>query len=159
MITLRLATLDDLRTLDLLQREVMAGGWGEEAFATYLSNGNSLCLVAQQGEGPDGFIVARAAGGEAEILNIAVAEAARRRGVGGALVRASIAWSVERHAAEVIYIEVAEGNRAARAFYHQLGFTAFGRREQYYRHGRDRPEAAIIMRLALDPAHREGSPQ
>ena len=56
---------------------------------------------------PDGFILARAAGGEAEILTLAVMPAARRQGIGRALVPAAA-----RHAqglgAESLFLEVGD---------------------------------------------------
>jgi ribosomal-protein-alanine N-acetyltransferase len=79
----------------------------------------------------DGFILARAAGGEAEILTLAVVPAARRRGIGRALV-----LSAARHAqglgAERFFLEVRDGNDPALRLYTGLGFTAAGRRKAYY---------------------------
>jgi ribosomal-protein-alanine N-acetyltransferase len=80
---------------------------------------------------PDGFILARAAAGEAEILTIAVSPPARRRGIGRILVRAA-ASHARKLGADTMFLEVATGNDAARRLYAGVGFTAAGLRKAYY---------------------------
>ena len=92
---------------------------------------------------PDGFVLARVAGGEAEILTLAVAPYARGRGLGRALLRAAIAQA-ERAGAEEMFLEVGSDNQAALALYAGLGFVNVGWRKAYYR-GRD----AAVLRLSL----------
>jgi ribosomal-protein-alanine N-acetyltransferase len=92
---------------------------------------------------PDGFILARAAGGEAEILTLAVVPAARRKGVGRALVRAAANHSQALGAA-ALFLEVGVDNSAALALYAGLGFTKVGARKAYY-DGID----AQLLRLSL----------
>ena len=92
---------------------------------------------------PEGFILARVAGGEAEILTLAVAPSARRKGFGRALVR-----SAAVHAATLcstsLFLEVSDRNDAAQAVYRGLGFVTVGRRKAYYAN-----EDADILRLPL----------
>ncbi|MCU1257537.1 MAG: rimI [Bryobacterales bacterium] len=73
---------------------------------------------------------------EAEILNLAVDPAFRRRGAATALVAA-----VPR---SMIFLEVRESNHAALSFYRKAGFTTAGVRFGYYH---SPPESAIVMRL------------
>jgi [ribosomal protein S18]-alanine N-acetyltransferase len=79
----------------------------------------------------DGFILARAAGDEAEILTLAVAPAARRHGLGGALVRQA-AIHAQSLGAAILFLEVATGNVAASHLYAGLGFCPVGLRKGYY---------------------------
>jgi ribosomal-protein-alanine N-acetyltransferase len=92
---------------------------------------------------PDGFILARAAGGEAEILTIAVSPPARRRGIGHILIQAA-ASHAQKLGADTLFLEVATGNDAARRLYAGAGFTAAGLRKAYYG-----AEDALILKANL----------
>ena len=80
-----------------------------------------------------GLIIARKAGGEAEILTLAVVPGSRRLGIARALVE-----RVALAAGDVTwFLEVAAGNTPALALYGHLGFTECGRRRDYYGQGQD----------------------
>ena len=103
----------------------------------------ALFLVAEEGERIAGYVVALEAADEGEILNLAVAPAGRRRGLGRALVEAMLDALRSRGVGQV-YLEVRESNATARALYASRGFKEVGRRKEYYR----RPvEDAIVLRL------------
>lgn len=91
----------------------------------------------------DGFVLARVAGDEAEILTLAVAPAARGRGLGRALLQAVIRRATEMGAAS-LFLEVGADNSAALALYAGLGFTRVGMRKAYYNDG-----DALVLRLPL----------
>jgi len=75
-------------------------------------------------------------------MNVAVAPAKRRSGLGRGLVAEIISVMAARGVRQV-YLEVRESNAAARALYAAQGFREVGRRKQYYR----RPvEDAIVLR-------------
>lgn len=93
----------------------------------------------------EGFVLARAAAGEAEILTLAVLPPARRRGLGQALVSGAMALAIVRAQAEAMFLEVAEGNAGALALYRGLGFAEVGRRKRYYPDGAD----ALVLRRDL----------
>ena len=98
---------------------------------------------------PIGFVLARVAADECEIINFAVLPAARRRGVGRRLLRALMAEAAERDAARIL-LEVAVDNPAATALYHECGFAAIGARHGYYRRGDGSRVDALIMGRCLD---------
>ena len=85
-----------------------------------------------------GFIVSRQAGGEAEILTLAVTPLARRQGIAQALVAQVVAATSGLQ----IFLEVAADNDPARQLYAAAGFAECGRRRDYYGPGRD----AIVLR-------------
>jgi ribosomal-protein-alanine acetyltransferase len=88
-------------------------------------------------------VVALDAADEGEILNLAVAPAGRRNGLGRALVQ-HILEALTARGVRQVYLEVRESNAPARALYAAQGFKEVGRRQQYYR----RPvEDAIVLRL------------
>lgn len=81
---------------------------------------------------------------EAEILLLGVDPAHRRRGVGGALLRACTrAWQAE--GVQQAHLEVRRDNTAALALYMRAGFDAVGVRPRYYR-AADGGVDAICMR-------------
>jgi ribosomal-protein-alanine N-acetyltransferase len=120
---------------------VFADPWSTQDFRDCVSF--ALFLVAEEQDKIAGYVVALEAADEGEILNLAVDEAGRRRGLGRALVQAIVEALSERGVRQV-YLEVRESNAAARALYATFGFKDVGRRKAYYR----RPvEDAIVLRL------------
>ena len=96
---------------------------------------------------PAGFVLARLAAGEGEILTIAVARAHRRQGIGWRLMT-SVLGELHGQRAEALFLEVDERNGPAVALYRRLGFREVGRRPGYY----PTPEGAggaLVMRREL----------
>ena len=91
-----------------------------------------------------GFVLARVAADEAEILTLAVIPAARRQGHAGALLAGAMAGALLRGAG-TMFLEVSDRNGAARALYARAGFAEAGRRRRYYADGSD----ALVLRRAL----------
>jgi ribosomal-protein-alanine N-acetyltransferase len=95
-------------------------------------------IVAVCGDRVAGFAVARRlAEAEAELLNLAVHPAFRRRGIG----RRLFAELTSVHPGD-LWLEVRESNTAARNFYKNLGLNEAGRRPEYYGNS---GEGAIVM--------------
>ena len=116
--------------------------WGPDAIALQLEQPNCFGHIDPAG----GFILARIAADEAEILTIAVAPARRRAGSGQALLSAAMATAA-RYGATSMFLEVSLINAPAQALYARLGFTQVGRRLRYYPDGGD----ALVMRRDLGP--------
>jgi len=107
---------------------------------------SEMCAwVAELGGLVAGFVLARYAGNEMELLNLAVAEAARRTGTGRALVGVALSEGEGRGATEA-FLEVRGSNSGALAFYAALGFIIVGRRTSYYQAP---AEDALILSLPL----------
>jgi ribosomal-protein-alanine acetyltransferase len=101
-------------------------------------SGSSL-LLASVGEHPVGFCSWRqTADDEAELLNLAVDPAFRRRGVGKALLS-----HLENAARGTVFLEVAETNSAALALYRNAGWEEVAIRKEYYNQGKIN---AIVMK-------------
>lgn len=116
--------------------------WSERSVASELSNPLSLWLVAlAQGE-VIGYVGSQTVPPESDMLNLAVAPAARRQGVGRALVNALTAALAQR-GSRSLSLEVRAANAAALALYRSLGFCQVGRRKNYYVNPR---EDALILR-------------
>jgi ribosomal-protein-alanine N-acetyltransferase len=102
-------------------------------------------LVALSRDSVVGYVVAHRAADEGEILNLGVAPAHRRQGVGRALVEGVLRLLAARGVRHV-YLEVRESNAGARRLYQSLGFSEVTRRARYYR----RPvEDAVVLRATI----------
>lgn len=80
---------------------------------------------------PAGFVLTRHVLDEEELLLIAVSPAARRRGVGAALIELMLAAGKARGTNQV-FLEMRRGNPAIH-LYEKTGFTPIGERRNYYR--------------------------
>lgn len=125
------------------------GGWSAESVATLLGTPGTLALIAEVAGEPAGFILSRAAADEAEILAIGVPPALRRGGIAGRLLDATLVRLGGTGIGRV-FLEVAVGNRAARALYASRGFREVGRRPGYYTRPGEPPENALVLSLGLN---------
>jgi ribosomal-protein-alanine N-acetyltransferase len=78
---------------------------------------------------------------EAHIINIAVRELYRRKGIGELLLISIIDLAIELNA-KLITLEVRASNTAAQSLYYKYGFTEIGSRRGYYT---DNREDATLM--------------
>ena len=115
-----------------------ARAWDAETLSRMLANPGSFAFVHD-----DGFVLARVAADEAEILTLAVRPQARGKGLGRALLQAAINKARALGAA-TMFLEVGADNPHALALYAGLGFAKVGTRKGYYE-GRD----ALVLRLPL----------
>jgi ribosomal-protein-alanine N-acetyltransferase len=129
---------DDVAALAGLHAASFAQAWSAAFIRDLLAGPGVFAFVRQ-----DGFILARAAGGEAEILTLAVAPKSRRGGIGRALVQEA-ATHAQGLGAGVLFLEVAKDNEAARKLYSGLGFKPVGLRKAYF-DGKD----AEVLKAAL----------
>ncbi|MCP5412859.1 MAG: GNAT family N-acetyltransferase [Alphaproteobacteria bacterium] len=129
---------DSLADLAVLHAASFDAPWNEAALAALLDTPGTFAFHSR-----DGFVLARVAGDEAEILTLAVAPAARGQGLGRALMLEAANRSQELGAA-ALFLEVGVANPAALALYAGLGFANVGARKGYY-DGQD----AAVLRLPL----------
>ncbi|KAB8198085.1 ribosomal-protein-alanine N-acetyltransferase [Nonomuraea phyllanthi] len=85
-----------------------------------------------------------AAADQADVQTIAVLEAHRGTGIGGAMLTELLAEATRRGAREV-FLEVRADNPQAQGVYRHYGFEEIGTRRRYYDDGTD----AIMMRRKL----------
>lgn len=116
--------------------------WSEAEIAATLASPFNFALLRETG-----FLLGKVVAGEAELLTVAVDPAARRQGIGRALVEAFLVEAKAR-GAESAFLEVAENNAAARSVYAAAGFRQTGRRKGYYR-GAGLVVDAILMGRAI----------
>lgn len=122
-----------------LHRTSFQENWSAKAFAELMTLPASFGFLALKDDQPVGFILCQGDAVEAEIITIATQPAARRTGIAGQLVT-NIGSKTQR-----LFLEVAEDNPAALAFYTQFGFTQVGRRKNYYKHHNRDDVDALVM--------------
>ena len=128
----------DTAPLAALHAACFSDAWDAAALAQLLASPGAFAFYNKEG-----FVLARMAGGEAEILTLAVAPHARGQGLGRALLQLAIAQAQER-GADAMFLEVGADNPKAIALYAGLGFAKVGMRKAYYRDG-----DALVLRLPL----------
>jgi ribosomal-protein-alanine N-acetyltransferase len=117
--------------------------WSAREFAALLDDPHVFAVDAP--EGAAGFALGRAVAGEAELLTLAVAPPARRRGRGRALLAAFEQGARERGACEA-FLEVAADNAPAVALYAGAGYSERGRRPGYYSRAAGAVDALLMGR-------------
>lgn len=100
------------------------------------------------GEPLSAFIILRYGGQQAEILTLVTSPLQRHKGLARALLVASES-AILTEGGDIIFLEVAEDNKAAISLYSTSGYEQFGRRPAYYRRDKGRV-AALTFRKRLD---------
>jgi ribosomal-protein-alanine N-acetyltransferase len=145
---LRRASMQDVPDLASLHAECFTPAWDASAFESFLSSAGVFALLAQEDGKPVGFVLVRVAAGEGEILSIGVRHESRSQGLGSHLLAAAAEGVTELGATE-LFLEVGDGNVAARALYRALGFGQVGARPGYYPGASGVGKDALILRAIL----------
>ena len=137
--------------LSLAHAELIAGmhhvcfkePWDAKAMTELLAMPGAYGFLAGNDQ-PEGFVLCRAAAGEAEVLTILVLPPYRRTRLGSRLLDAAMATAKEA-GAESMFLEVAADNENGQALYAAQGFAQVGRRPRYYHGVTD----ALVMSKSL----------
>lgn len=113
-----------------------------------------LLYVALSGSQPLGFLYLHRYGlaGSPYVASIAVADAARGRGIGAQLM--TFAEDLFRQEARHLFLCVSSFNAGARRFYERLGYAAVGELPDYIVKG----ASEIVMHKRLEPPDSRGAP-
>ena len=121
--------------------------WDAYTLTAFLGQPGGFALIADDGAGPSGFLLARAVAGESEVLTLAVRPDRRRGGCAAALLAKAMATAAELGARRMV-LEVGADNLAARRLYAGARFRAVGRRRGYYRNAAGLPLDALLLTAA-----------
>ncbi len=127
--------------------------WRDGEFSGLLSQPSVFGVVARQtnaffSKPLGGFVLAREAGGEAEILTIAVGEKFAGSGLGWRLMLAAMR-EADMRGAETMFLEVDGANASAIRLYRKLGFETVAERQAYYTDKNGTKSTALVMRRDL----------
>jgi ribosomal-protein-alanine N-acetyltransferase len=147
-LSVRQAGVSDASLLAGLHRDCFAGAWDEAAMTQFAASPEVLCLIGEvAGEAENiaaGFLIARKADDEAEILSFGVTPSFRNLGLGRVLLKTAMAL-LRANGTKRLFLEVNESNEEALRLYRSFGGETVGRRRRYYGDGAD----AAILSLAL----------
>src|SRR5260370_21544530 len=122
-------TEHDLLAVVEIEEESGLSPWGWDAYHKELQSPEEVIMLVARadsvGRAVAGFIVSRLIGPELHVYNVAVRAELRRRGGAARLLRAVRTWC-PLHGADLAFLEVREGNRAAPKLYHSCGVPVAG---------------------------------
>ncbi len=125
-----------------LEQLCFSDPWSLNSVNSELTNPLSLWLVALFGEQVVGYIGSQTVLDEADIMNVAVHPAHRRKGIAAALLT-ELQRRLRENAVHSLTLEVRASNDAAISLYSRLGYLQVGLRPNYYRNPK---EDAMILR-------------
>jgi len=142
---IRKMTKEDLSEVVRIEESIFGLPWSYDSFLSAIEREDNVYLVATEGQKIMGYVGMYVLFGEGEIVNVAVAEEYRRRGVARALMEELFAYKEER-SLERLILEVRLSNLPAKHLYDSLGFSEIGIRKDFYEAPR---EDAYIMEINL----------
>ena len=137
----------EIRERIVVELSALASGTpSASSYGALLAEAATFAMISE-----DGFILVRVVEGESEILSLGVTPAARRRGIGSALLAEALEGARAR-GATAMFLEVEEGNLPAIALYKRHGFAQIGCRKAYYTSPGTQPKDALVLRVQIPPA-------
>ncbi|MDR1351112.1 MAG: ribosomal protein S18-alanine N-acetyltransferase [Zoogloeaceae bacterium] len=132
----------DLPQVAALEAAAQAFPWRERHFADSLDAGHRA-WVLWQGVQCLGFTLSAHFVDEAHLLNLAVAPAVQRQGLGAKLLR-HVLQDAAAADMQRMYLETRASNQRARTLYHAFGFQEIGLRKAYYPNDNGREDALVF---------------
>jgi len=132
----------DLLAVETVENASFPDPWSIDSLTA--SFRNDMALVSEKDGRVSGYLFARMAADQAEILSLAVDPACRGQGTGRALLSYLISC-VRSRACCRVFLEVRPSNLAARGLYEKAGFRVIDRRKKYYSNGDD----ALVMAVEI----------
>lgn len=143
---LRDMTWADVDAVLGIEQQVHSHPWTRGNFNDALASGN-ICKVYEAADGIAGYAVLMPALDDVELLDISIARAHQRKGLGAWLLGEMLVLARSLKF-ERMLLEVRRSNPAACALYKKIGFAEIGVRRGYYPTA-DGREDAIVMEYKL----------
>ena len=145
---LRAMQSSDLDSVLTIENSTQQHPWSRASMSASLASSHQCWILETMDDKAAimAYAITSTAADEAELLNITVAMAYQRQGIG----RLLLTWLSQSFQSSVhtLFLEVRESNHAAIALYHSLHFNEVGIRPNYYPAQQGR-ENALIMALPL----------
>jgi ribosomal-protein-alanine N-acetyltransferase len=147
---LRPMQLADLDVIMAIEPHIYSHPWTRGNFSDSLNSGYSAWVLEDSSDAAQkimGYALMMMVLDEAHLLNLSIAKAYQKKGLGRFLLEHMLAIA-NKHQAEHMFLEVRSSNIAAIALYENLGFNEMSIRRGYYPAASGR-EDAVLMGLAL----------
>jgi ribosomal-protein-alanine N-acetyltransferase len=122
--------------------------WSEDDFVRCLRQRNCIGMVAENNERVVGFMIYELHKNRLHILNFAVHDEMRRRGIGSQMIRKLIGKLSPQRRSRIM-LEVRETNLGAQLFFRDVGFRAISLLRDFYE---DTTEDAYLMQFRYVPS-------
>ena len=139
-------TEDDLDAIMAIEPHIYSHPWSRGNFSDSLASGYSAWVLLD-GARIIGYALMMMVLDEAHLLNLSIAKAYQKQGLGRLLLEHMINIAKKHHAANM-FLEVRPSNISAIALYENIGFNEMAIRRGYYPAHNGR-EDAVLMGLAL----------
>jgi ribosomal-protein-alanine N-acetyltransferase len=147
---LRPMQMADLDVIMAIEPHIYSHPWTRGNFSDSLNSGYSAWVLEDSSDAAQkimGYALMMMVLDEAHLLNLSIAKAYQKKGLGRFLLEHMLAIA-NKHQAEHMFLEVRSSNIAAIALYENLGFNEMSIRRGYYPAASGR-EDAVLMGLAL----------
>ena len=142
---IRRAVAADVAGVHAIEAASFGDPWPVSSFASLVRERHAYFTVIDDGGVVIGYLIALLVADQGDVVNVAVAPAARRRGLGALLLDDALRAAAAAGAGS-LHLDVRESNLAARALYASRGFVGGGRRRRYYSNP---DEDALVLRRDL----------
>lgn len=139
-VSIRKLEMEDLKWVLEIENSSFKDPWTKGMFEEEIKNGDFY--VVKEGEKIIGYGGFTKAMDEVSLVNLAISQDYRRKGIATKLLEHLIKMAKEKNI-EKMFLEVRRKNIPAISFYHKNGFTERGIRRGYYE---DREDAIIMGR-------------
>ena len=129
-----------------LEKTCFSDPWSEKSIASELTNPLSCWIVVLDGDQLVGYVGSQSVLGWADMMNLAVKDTHRRRGIAEQLI-CELTRRLKEDKVTRLTLEVRVSNQPAICLYEKSGFVEVGRRPNYYHNPK---EDALIMRKEWD---------
>ena len=137
----------DMQEVLDIERASFEFPWFEEEFIRCLRQRNCIGMVAEHAERVVGFMIYELHKTRLHILNFAVAEDVRRRGIGRQMIEKFVSKLSSQRRTRIT-LEVRETNLPAQVFFRANSFRATSVLHEFYD---DSPEDAYLMQYYCEP--------
>ncbi|MCM2323245.1 MAG: ribosomal protein S18-alanine N-acetyltransferase [Oligoflexia bacterium] len=153
--SVRPAVHEDLPKIVEIERQAHIAPWTEEHFRAELDKPYSHVLVMTDDETDSvvaGYIVFWVMSDDSHILNVAVADPYRGKGMATGMMRKVVSLAAAKGSKKVV-LEVRKSNMPAIQLYQSLNFTIIHVRKGVYSNGEDAYEMALVLDDAAENIH------
>ena len=142
-------TARDLAGVAAVEQAAFTFPWSRGNFEDSLKSGHLGMVLRDGGNEVAGYLILMPVVDEMHLLNVTVAPAWQRQGLGRWLLRLATALTLV-HGFGSLLLEVRPSNIGAIALYHRVGFAEIGRRKRYYPAENNTREDALVMRMVCE---------